>query len=58
MIALVPKLQGKLPKPGRWMDRLKLFLAIPMAATAVVASATTGGCTEARWRPASNWPTA
>jgi DsbC/DsbD-like thiol-disulfide interchange protein/cytochrome c biogenesis protein CcdA len=35
MIAFVPKLQGKLPKPGRWMDRLKLFLAIPMAATAV-----------------------
>src|SRR5689334_13919793 len=34
-IALVPGLQSKLPKPGRWMDRLKLFLAIPMAATAV-----------------------
>ncbi len=35
IIALVPKLQGTLPKPGRWMDRLKLFLAIPMAATVV-----------------------
>lgn len=34
-IALIPGLQGKLPKPGRWMERLKLFLAIPMAATAV-----------------------
>lgn len=35
VIALVPRLQTKLPKPGRWMDRLKVFLAIPMAATAV-----------------------
>jgi len=35
IIALVPGLQSKLPKPGRWMDRLKHFLAIPMAATAV-----------------------
>jgi thiol:disulfide interchange protein len=34
-IALVPALQDKLPKPGRWMDRLKRFLAIPMTATAV-----------------------
>lgn len=35
VIAFVPALRGKLPKPGRWMDRLKLFLAIPMGATAV-----------------------
>lgn len=34
-IALIPSLQGKLPRPGRWMDRLKHFLAIPMGATAV-----------------------
>jgi DsbC/DsbD-like thiol-disulfide interchange protein/cytochrome c biogenesis protein CcdA len=35
LVAFVPALQDKLPKPGRWMDRLKRFLAIPMAATAV-----------------------
>ena len=27
--------RDRLPKPGRWMDRLKRFLAIPMAASAV-----------------------
>jgi DsbC/DsbD-like thiol-disulfide interchange protein/cytochrome c biogenesis protein CcdA len=34
-IALIPALRTKLPKPGRWMNRLKRFLAIPMAASAV-----------------------
>ncbi|MFL6726566.1 MAG: protein-disulfide reductase DsbD family protein [Sphingomicrobium sp.] len=34
-IALVPTLRRWLPKPGRWMDRFKRFLAIPMAASAV-----------------------
>ncbi len=37
LIAFVPALRGRLPKPGRWMDRLKRFLAIPMAASAVAA---------------------
>ena len=36
-VALVPALRSWLPKPGRWMDRLKRFLAIPMAASAVAA---------------------
>jgi len=36
-VALVPALRRRLPKPGRWMDRLKRFLAIPMAASAVAA---------------------
>lgn len=35
LLAFVPALRSKLPKPGRWMDRLKRFLAIPMAASAV-----------------------
>jgi DsbC/DsbD-like thiol-disulfide interchange protein/cytochrome c biogenesis protein CcdA len=37
VVAFVPALRAKLPKPGRWMDRLKHFLAIPMAASAVAA---------------------
>jgi DsbC/DsbD-like thiol-disulfide interchange protein/cytochrome c biogenesis protein CcdA len=37
LIAFVPPLRNKLPRPGRWMDRLKRFLAIPMAASAVAA---------------------
>ena len=37
LVAYVPVLRGRLPKPGRWMDRLKRFLAIPMAASAVAA---------------------
>jgi thiol:disulfide interchange protein/DsbC/DsbD-like thiol-disulfide interchange protein len=37
VIAFIPALRVKLPKPGRWMDRLKLFLAIPMGASAVAA---------------------
>ena len=36
-IALVPALRRWLPKPGRWMDRLKRFLAIPMAASSAAA---------------------
>jgi thiol:disulfide interchange protein len=36
-VAFVPALRQKLPKPGRWMDRLKRFLAIPMAASAAAA---------------------
>jgi thiol:disulfide interchange protein len=35
MIAFIPLLRDRLPKPGPWMVRLQRFLAIPMAATAV-----------------------
>jgi DsbC/DsbD-like thiol-disulfide interchange protein/cytochrome c biogenesis protein CcdA len=35
MMAFVPGLRKRLPKPGPWMVRLQRFLAIPMAATAV-----------------------
>ena len=35
VLAFVPQLQDRLPKPGPWMKRLQRFLAIPMAATAV-----------------------
>jgi DsbC/DsbD-like thiol-disulfide interchange protein/cytochrome c biogenesis protein CcdA len=37
LVAFAPALRNKLPKPGRWMDRLKRFLAIPMAASALAA---------------------
>ena len=37
LLAFVPALATRLPKPGPWMDRLKRFLAIPMAASAVAA---------------------
>jgi thiol:disulfide interchange protein len=37
LVALVPALPSRLPRPGRWMDRFKRFLAIPMAASAVAA---------------------
>jgi len=37
VVAFVPALRTKLPKPGSWMRRLQQFLAIPMAATAVAA---------------------
>ena len=37
VIAFVPPLRNRLPKPGEWMRRLQRFLAIPMAATAVAA---------------------
>ena len=33
LIAFVPELRTRLPKPGSWMVRLQRFLAIPMAAT-------------------------
>jgi thiol:disulfide interchange protein len=36
-VALIPALRRWLPKPGAWMDRLKRFLAIPMAASAFAA---------------------
>jgi thiol:disulfide interchange protein len=35
LIAFIPILRGRLPRPGPWMVRLQRFLAIPMAATAV-----------------------
>ena len=37
VVAFVPALRTSLPKPGAWMDKLKRFLAIPMAASAVAA---------------------
>jgi DsbC/DsbD-like thiol-disulfide interchange protein/cytochrome c biogenesis protein CcdA len=37
LLAFIPALRTRLPKPGRWMDRLKRFLAIPMGASAVAA---------------------
>ena len=37
LIAFVPALRARLPKPGSWMRRLQRFLAIPMAASAVAA---------------------
>ena len=43
LIAFVPALRNRLPKPGPWMLRLQRFLAIPMAATVV-------GCLWLLWR--------
>jgi thiol:disulfide interchange protein len=37
VLAFVPQLQDRLPKPGLWMRRLQRFLAIPMAASAIAA---------------------
>jgi DsbC/DsbD-like thiol-disulfide interchange protein/cytochrome c biogenesis protein CcdA len=37
LVAFVPALRGKLPKPGSWMRRLQHFLAIPMGASAAAA---------------------
>ena len=37
VLAFVPRLQQRLPKPGDWMRRLQRFLAIPMGASAVAA---------------------
>jgi len=37
LVAFVPALRTRLPRPGPWMDKLKRFLAIPMAASAVAA---------------------
>ena len=34
VVAFVPALRSKLPKPGPWMAKLQRFLAIPMAASA------------------------
>ena len=35
LVAFIPVLRERLPRPGAWMVRLQRFLAIPMAATAV-----------------------
>jgi thiol:disulfide interchange protein len=37
LVAFVPALRARLPKPGAWMRRLQRFLAIPMAASAAAA---------------------
>src|SRR5689334_20732740 len=37
LIAFIPVLRTRLPRPGPWMQRLQRFLAIPMGATAVAA---------------------
>src|SRR5215210_4993602 len=37
LVAFIPALRGRLPRPGPWMKRLQRFLAIPMAATAIAA---------------------
>jgi len=37
LVAFIPALRSRLPKPGPWMRRLQRFLAIPMAASAVAA---------------------
>ena len=37
LVAFIPALRSRLPRPGQWMKRLQRFLAIPMAATAVAA---------------------
>ena len=37
LVAFVPALRNRLPKPGPWMRTLQRFLAIPMAASAVAA---------------------
>ncbi len=38
LVAFVPALRTRLPKPGPWMRRLQRFLAIPMAASAIAAA--------------------
>ena len=35
LVAFVPALRSRLPKPGLWMKRLQRFLAVPMGATSV-----------------------
>jgi thiol:disulfide interchange protein len=37
IVAFIPALRNRLPKPGPWMIKLQRFLAIPMAASAVAA---------------------
>ena len=36
-VSFMPSVQRRLPRPGRWMARLKHFLAIPMGASAAAA---------------------
>ncbi|MFC7536646.1 protein-disulfide reductase DsbD family protein [Sphingomonas sp. GCM10030256] len=43
LVAFVPALRSRLPRPGPWMQRLQRILAIPMAATAA-------GCLWLLWR--------
>ena len=43
LVAFIPALRKRLPKPGPWMARLQRILAIPMAATAI-------GCLWLVWR--------
>jgi DsbC/DsbD-like thiol-disulfide interchange protein/cytochrome c biogenesis protein CcdA len=43
LVAFVPALRSRLPKPGPWMARLQRILAIPMALTAA-------GCLWLLWR--------
>ena len=38
LVAFIPALRTRLPKPGPWMIKLQRFLAIPMAASAVAAA--------------------
>jgi thiol:disulfide interchange protein len=37
LIAFIPALRSRLPKPGPWMRKLQRFLAIPMGASALAA---------------------
>jgi thiol:disulfide interchange protein len=37
LLAFIPALRTRLPRPGPWMERLKRFLGIPMAASAIAA---------------------
>jgi DsbC/DsbD-like thiol-disulfide interchange protein/cytochrome c biogenesis protein CcdA len=37
LIAFIPALRARLPRPGAWMQRFQRFLAIPMGASAVAA---------------------
>ena len=37
LLAFIPPLRTRLPRSGPWMERLKRFLALPMAASAVAA---------------------
>jgi thiol:disulfide interchange protein len=43
LVAFIPALRTRLPRPGPWMARFQRFLAIPMAATAA-------GCLWLLWR--------
>ena len=37
LVAFIPAIRNRLPGPGRWMQRLQRFLAIPMGASALAA---------------------